>query len=177
MKVAILVISAAVFLAACATPPRVENMIPALDSSGLVQSGKTLRVAEVSGGEKTNPLGSPKIENEGFREALVKTLAASGMFERVSPAGPSDYVLNAEIISQETIGVYQITQTLFVNYNLVDGDTGLEIWKENLYSPYDADLGDAFYGQTRRKMAQEGAIRDNLTRLTEKLSRILEEQR
>jgi len=177
MKAIVLVMSAAVILAACAGPPRVENMIPALDSSGLVRSGKTLKVAEVSGGEKTNPLGSPSIENEGFRDALVRTLAASGIFDRVSPDGPGDLVLNAEIISQERLGVYQITQTLYVNYRLVDAGTGRDIWKENIFSQFEAGLGDAFYGQTRMEMAEEGSIRDNLTQLTGKLSKVMEEQK
>jgi S-adenosylmethionine:diacylglycerol 3-amino-3-carboxypropyl transferase len=70
-----------------------------------------------------------------------------------------------EIISQKNLGAYTITSTLFVNYKLVETTTNQEVWKENIFSQYEAKFDVAFYGQTRLKRAQERVVQDNLTQL------------
>lgn len=148
--------------------PRVSGMIAPLGDLTIKQTDKIFSVGEVTGGEKTVILVSgPKIDNEGFGEALTKTLEQSGLFKAVVRNKSGDYELNAQIISQEVQIRGGYHAILFVNYRLLDSRLNQEIWKENILSQYDANSLELATG------ANEGAVRDNLTQLVKKLSQVL----
>lgn len=173
IKTVFLVLIVAVAITGCATPPSVKNMIPSFNYTTFVSTDKTLMVAEVKGGEKTNPMWVSKIANEGFHEALTNTLKESGIFKEVFTAEKGDYEIYAEIISQEFESVLRTPSILFVNYRLIEADSGKEVWKENILSQYGVKFKEALFGLDRAKMANEGAVRDNLTQLIKKLSNVL----
>lgn len=158
---------------ACATAPIVTNMVPPLMDLSLRGSDKTVTVAAVTGGEKTNPMGMSAIENEGFQEALIKTLESARVFKAVVNGAGADYELRAEIISQDLHAGLTMTAILFVRYTLIETRSGNAAWAENILSHYDAQLEEAFSGPERSVRANEGSVRDNLTRLVRKLSQVL----
>ena len=177
IKTVFLVLIVAVAITGCA-PPSVTNMIPSFNYTTFVSTDKTLMVAEVKGGEKPYPFPSrsiSKIENEGFHEALTNTLKESGIFKEVFTAEKGDYEIYAEIISQELHhGTISTASILFVNYRLIEADSGKEVWKENILSQHYARLSlEAFTVIGRVKKAKEGSVRDNLTQLIKKLSNVL----
>jgi hypothetical protein len=171
------ILLAAFFIAfayGCAAgPPEARHMVPSADYSGFNFSGKTLKVAEVKGGEKTKPMNVPTIDNEGFQEASVNTLKKSGMFKEVSTNREGDYELMAEIVSQKWQPGLPGNVTLFIHYRLIDTESNQVFWKETIFSQYSASMDDAPFGLERAKMSTEGAVRDNLTKLLRKLSDVL----
>lgn len=160
-------------LLSCAAAPDVTNMIPSPPPT-TVHTDKVLRVGEVTGGQTTNPLMQSMIDDAGFRQALIETLQKSGLFSSVVTGdSTADYELRAEIVSQEVQGMYDATATLFVNYRLLELPSNQEIWKENLLSRYMAEFEESFVGVERRRKANEGAVRENLNQLVERLSQVL----
>ncbi len=153
-------------------------MIPSFNHTTFVSTDKTLMVAEVKGVEKTmerdfDLLLSTKfllyIEHEGFHEALTNTLKGSGIFKEVFTAEKGDYEIYAEIISGELAPGARST-ILFVNYRLIEADSGKEVWRENILSQYDVKW---YEGVNLPKKAFEGTVRDNLTQLIKKLYNVL----
>jgi len=179
IKTVFLVLIVAVAITGCAIHPSVINMIPSFNHTTFISTDKTLMVAEVKGVEKTMerdfyPIFSTKfllyIEHEGFHEALTNTLKGSGIFKEVFTAEKGDYEIYAEIISQELhIGI-STASILFVNYRLIEADSGKEVWKENILSQYDAKWDEAV---NLAKKANEESVRDNFTQLIKKLSNVL----
>ena len=132
-------------------------------------------VAEVKGGwnKKHHVFYSySQIHNEGFHEALTNTLKGSGIFKEVFTAEKGDYEIYAEIISGELApgGFFPTSTILFVNYRLIEADSGKEVWRENILSQYDVKW---YEGVNLPKKAFEGTVRDNLTQLIKKLSNVL----
>jgi len=173
LKSVILLLIVAVTITGCASPASVKGMVPSFDHTSFISTNKTLMIAEVKGGEKTNPMLYSRIENEGFQEALTTTLKRSGIFKDVFTDKKGDCKIYAEIVSQELQPGLTITSTLFINYKLVEAKSSRELWKENILSQYDAKFEEAPYGALRAQKANEGAVRDNLTQLIKKLSSIL----
>jgi hypothetical protein len=163
----------ALLISGCVSAPLASRMTPDLAGIQLAKTEKVLRVGTVTGGEKTNPLDRPRIEDEGFREALINTLQRSGLFKEVTTELGGDYGLSAQIISQDDVGNYSTTVMLFVNYRLTDARSGQELWKENLLSQYKLTVSEVFVGLKRLKMCQEGAVKDNLTQLVKKLLQVV----
>lgn len=159
-------------LGGCVSAPLASRMTPDLAGIQAPKTEKVLRVGAVTGGEKTNPLDRPRIEDEGFQEALINTLQSSGLFKEVTTGREGDYELSVQIISQDSLGTFSTTLLLFVNYRLTDLGSGKELWKENLLSQYEVTGTEVFAGLERLKRAQEGAVKDNLTRLVKKLSQV-----
>ena len=145
-------------------------MIPSFNHTTFVSTDKTLMVAEVKGGEKTKILHVSKIENKGFHEALTNTLKESGIFKEVFTAEKGDYEIYAEIIGHELDPGFPHTVTLFINYRLIEADSGKEVWKENILSQYDAKWHEAV---NLAKKGNEETVRDNFTQLIKKLSNVL----
>ena len=57
-----------------------------------------------------------------------------------------------------------------VDYSLKERASGETALQTQVVTPYTADLGDAFLGVERLKVASEGAIRTNIERLIRELA-------
>jgi uncharacterized lipoprotein YbaY len=160
-------------LAGCASPARIEQMQvdtslaqrTAAASSPL--AGK-VAVKDVTGGSSTNPLWMSKISSSDFERALESSLGAAGLLAAVRPAGP--YQLTADLIAvdQPFVGL-DMTVTVTVTYRLVDRASGKTVYEETIATPHTATVSDAFLGMERLRLANEGAMRANISRLIEKL--------
>jgi len=165
------------------TAPLASRMTPDLAGIRLPKTEKVLRLGAVTVGEITNPgekgavmAGQPRIQKEGFQEALINTLRSSGLFKEVTTAGEGDYTLSAQILSQYPLTDFSVTLVLFVNYRLVDR-SGQEVWQENFLSLNDVmsevTRGDEESPHDWWKRTKEGAAKDNLTQLVKKLSQVV----
>jgi hypothetical protein len=161
------------FISGCASGPQVVSMIPTLDTSPRTSTKKSVEIVDVTGGEETNSLGLSSIDSKSFKEALMKTLEQSGLFEELVPNQRGDYQLHTQIVSQELLAGFTITTTLLVRYKLIETHSDEVLWKENIFSHYDAEFSEALVGVTRARKANEGAVRDNLSQLVGKLTDVL----
>lgn len=170
----------------CVRPPSVSvsvsKMVPLNIPSSNVKGETTLMLGEVTGGGTTTELSGPEIENAGFREALRDSLLRSHLFRSVMPGGKidADYKLDAEILSQEIKPSFSPSGTLFVRYRLTDNRKAQEVWAENIFSEHDAKFSEHprklsdYYPKDVRMI--EGAARNNLVQLLEKLGAFLSQE-
>ena len=95
-------VSAILFFAACASSPRLLNMVPGTDPNTFKSSNKILRVEMPAGGQESDPIfeGS-KIDNVTFWGALVQTLKNSSLFAEVTSTDSADYAMKAQILDQQ----------------------------------------------------------------------------
>ncbi|MBI4304377.1 MAG: hypothetical protein HY665_08605 [Chloroflexi bacterium] len=161
----------AVFAMSCDTP-LASRMVPSFQEV-LQPTCKTVAIKDVSGGEITFPLWTPKIDNYSFKQALIKAMQNSNIFRSVLVEPGGDYELYTHINSQDLYQGNTMTVILVVNYRLVDGRSGEEIFKEAIPSEGHSTLWESFWGPVRVKNAEEEAVRNNLQSLVRRLSVVL----
>ena len=155
-------------LAGCATAAR----SPAMTARTSAVSGipvpaalqRNIAVGAVSGGHDTNALWMSKVGNEEFERALRDSLAAAGML--AAGPGPGQYVLLADLqrLKQPVFG-FNMRVTAVVNYQLRERSSGMPVFQTEVTTPYTAEMSEAFLGVERLKLANEGAIRENIEHL------------
>lgn len=145
-------------LSACAAGARPEAMTPAisLPASCPAYSG-SIAIGETTGGQETNPLGSPKISNADFSAALASSLGALGL------TGGTRYRLNAEItdLDQPTFS-HNTTVGLTVRYVLTDSATSASAFDRSITSSFTVKHSVSSQGSKRAHLANEGAARANI---------------
>ncbi len=169
-----LVTLAAVLLVGCAAPARVDQM--QVDTSmatraSLSQSPLRGNVAlkEVTGGRETNPMWVSNVSSSDFEAALEASLKAAGLAAPHRQAGR--YVLTADLLKleQPMLGA-SMTVTATVAYRLIERSTNKEVFTRTLAVPYTAPFSAAFLGSERLKLANEGAMRENIRQLIDLLA-------
>ena len=161
--------------AACASPAQFQNMTTSdifkdetAQGSPLVNK---LVVAEVRGGEDTNPLWTSEVSNSGFRQALEISIA--DVFGKETPEATPRYEISAELqeLGQPLFGI-DMTVTSRVHYEVIEKTTQESVFDDLIESRFTATLGDAFYGVKRLRLANEGAIRENIRKFIEALLKL-----
>jgi len=155
-------------LQGCATGATVAGMtssktVPSLKS--IYAEGIT--VAPVVGGKSTNPLGTSQVGSKEFEGALRSTLSNNGILA----SGNSRYVLYPELkkLKQPMFGL-NFTVTADVNYVLKNQASGQEVMNKLVVSSSTATVGDSINGVQRLRIANEGAIRENIELLLQRLA-------
>lgn len=165
----ILLIGATV-LAGCATPARVDQMSakPTAIAAKATPLRSNVAVGAVGGGEETNPLWVSNVSATDFARALDDSLRGAALLAQNRDS--SKYILSAHLnaLQQPVLGL-DMTVIATVNYTLIERASGKEVHRAVLTTPYTARFGDAFLGVERLKVANEGAIRENITQLIERL--------
>lgn len=157
-------------LTGCATNASVEKM--AYHHQGSKQpSDKALlngiAVAGVSGGRETNPLWTTQINNENFKQALVKSLQQANLY---SSSTKPRYVLEANLmmLDQPFMGT-NMTASCQVGYTLREVKQNKMVYKNTILASYTAKFNEAFLAMERLKKATEGAAKANIQKLIEAL--------
>ena len=153
----------ALMLYACAEPAKQQNMIAttAPTASGSPLAG-TMCVKNVSGGEETNPLWTSEVDDAAFRGALEASLRGVGLAAR----SPSDCKLdvNANLLGlAQPVAGFDMEVTANVNYSVLNTGGDSAYFESTVTTPFTANFSDAFAGVTRLRLANEGAIRTNIT--------------
>ena len=157
-------------VAACASPARMNAMIPERSADTLISENSPLAeaitIAKVDGGSETNPLWMSEVGNPEFRAALESSLANHAMLAK----GPGKYRLDVTLskLDQPFSGI-DMTVTASVRYRLLDQTTNAPVYEELITQPYTASFGDAFLGVERLRLANEGAIRVNIATFLKEL--------
>jgi hypothetical protein len=161
-------------LVGCAAPARIEQMQvdtslaqrTALASSPLKSS---IAIKDVTGGSETNPLWLSKVSSSEFERALEASLKAAGLLSPNRQASPYTLLADLKALEQPYLGA-SLTVTATVTYFLVDRASGKTVLEKTIATPYTAAFGDAFIAAERLRLANEGAMRANITRLIEELA-------
>jgi hypothetical protein len=169
------VIAAACLVAGCATPGRVEQMsVPGVVGINITAPQalrESIAMGEVTGGEETNPLWTSQVSGPDFAKALESSLLRAGLLQPDRKAGR--YVLSAKLAElDQPLAGFNMTVTASVTYTLIARPTTQTVWEKKLTTPYTASFGDALYAVERLKLANEGAIRANISELLIALYRL-----
>jgi hypothetical protein len=161
-------------ISGCATPARVDQMIvsgqPAQRVAETPLRGN-VAVRDVTGGQETNPMWKSNVSSSEFALAIEGSLRAAGMLAPNRQAGRFMLTAHLQGLEQPVLGI-DMTVTASVNYSMVERATGKEVFQKTLATPYTAKFSDAFAGVERLKLANEGAIRTNISQLIDELSRL-----
>lgn len=135
---------------------------PAPVSAGPASEVPTLTIA-VSGGRATNPVGTSKISNRAFAEALAIEIARTGWFRPVFDH-VADYHLDVAIVSfeQPFWGWLDMEVALVADWTLVRLESDERRWARRVSSRFTATEQDSQWGIRRLRLANEGAARANI---------------
>jgi len=150
-------------LAACASGARTGAMTASVAPDQIVGDTspvkKAIAVGIVTGGDDTNPLWTSQVSNANFKTALEDSLALSVL---KGDAG-APYTLNAKLVSlHQPFAGFDMTVTSTVEYSLLAAGKPAPVMQETVVTPYTANFGEAFVAGERLRLANEGAMRENI---------------
>jgi hypothetical protein len=155
-----------VLLAACAQPARVSQMVAPNVMAPVTASNPELldsiTIAEVKGGQSTNPMWTSQVDNPEFKEALDRSLAFNGLL--AADAAKARYAVTAELLElKQPLMGFDLTVTSRVKYSLQErGGAATELFGEEIVTPYTADFSSSLVAVERLRLANEGAIRESI---------------
>lgn len=156
-------------LAGCAAPARVDQM--QVSTSIAVRTAiaasplkENVAVKDVTGGGETNPMWMSKVSSSDFERALEASLRDAGLLAMGRQSGKYQLQAHMQRLDQPFAGA-SMTVTTVVQYTLIERSSGKEIGSRTLSTPYTAAWNAAFAGSERLKLANEGAVRENLQQL------------
>lgn len=159
-------------LSGCATPARVDQMTAKkIDASKVVNESplrNNVSLKGVSGGESTNPLWLSKVGNDDFRQALEQSLKTVMLL--ASDQSKGNYLLHTTLMSldQPWVGL-DLKVIATVEYSLEERATGKKVFSKVISTPFTATFSDAVLAFERLKIANEGAVRENIEKIIDEL--------
>lgn len=158
-------------LSGCAAPARIDQMTANASAQQRIAPTAlrtNIAVRDVTGGKETNPMWVSNVGNSEFEQALEASLRDAGLLAAGKQAGKYTLIAHLENVDQPMAG-FSMTVTATVAYSLVERATGKEVLNRRVSLPYTASMGAAFSGAERLRIANEGAIRVNITKLIDEL--------
>lgn len=154
-------------LGGCASFDREKMIIQNFESG---QTHPYSLSVSVESGDKESVGGWVPIPNKDLLYAIEESIRKGCVFEKIVSGEGGDYLLNVTVFSleQPTIGL-RMTVRLEAGWTLTKAG-GDVVWQEMIKSEYSQGVGDAFVGATRFRMANDGAIRENIKKGMLKLS-------
>ena len=173
MKQAVLCIIGLCFLVmGCASPAEVGNMV--VDQHALVSATvdtpfrNNLAIKYIGGGEETNPMWTSEVSNAGFEAALKGSLDKSGLLAPSPNMATFDVSATLEELDQPIFGLDLQVKSL-VQYKVVERNTQKAWLDQPIIASFTATFSDAAIAIRRLRLANEGAIRTNITQFIERL--------
>lgn len=168
-KLLVLIFMVASFqLGGCASNASFEKMI-ATQPAAQTPTNKSLLnnivVTTVAGGRETNPLLASQVNNESFRQALESSLKRADLY-----SNEAKYKLAVNLIElkQPLLG-FDLTVTCNTHYRLENPSSDKPLFDKNIITSYTATVSDAFIAIERLKIANEGAVKANITEFIKEL--------
>lgn len=163
--------TAATLLQGCATPATPQAM--SIDYGDVAASTRpelkgAFVVRDVSGGKATNPLWTSQVDNAGFQQALVQSLAVAGY--GAAPGQTGRYQIDAEL--------QQLKQPLFGFTFDVVSSVQYTVEGEGLRQQFpisatgSAKTSDAIVAVERLRIANERSIKENIKAFMGQLSQL-----
>lgn len=156
-------LAAMLALGACASGAVSGAMVPPLSQETVLADGSRLRQAValgvVDGGKETSPLWTSQVSNEAFAQALRQSLATHAMLA----IGGGAYRLDASLLElKQPLAGFNMEVTARVRYRLTRAADGATVFEREITSPFSAAFNSAFAGVERLRLANEGAVRENI---------------
>ena len=155
----------------CASPAQITGMsVPADQAKANTydsQLRNNVRLSEVNGGDKTNPLWTSEIDAPDFSAALKQSLANANLLGDES----APYALGANLlrVDQPIFGLdFEVTSE--VEYTLIESSTNKVVLREIIRTPFTAGMGDSVIAIKRLRLANEGSARVNIIAMLKRLS-------
>ncbi len=160
MKRIILVAAIATALAGCAIPARTGGMVATPTTPAPLTSAlhKAVQIGAVTGGKKSETLGTSQVDAPQLQDALRESLVFDGLYGNT---GKYRLDANLDSMDQPWIG-FDMTVTSTIHYSLVDTATGSAVFDKAITTSYTATPGDSVIGAERLRLANEGSIKKNI---------------
>lgn len=159
-------------LSACASGAKIEAMntgpLPYTSASATAPVKEAIVIGNISGGSETYALWKSNVSTENFREALSQSLKANSLL--ASDAGKYRLDANLADLDQPILGGFNMTVTAHVNYKITEIAKNSAVFEETVATPFTANFSDNFMGYERLRLANEGAIRENIMTLITKIN-------
>jgi hypothetical protein len=157
-------------LAACASGARTGAMTAPVAPDQIVADNAPIKnaiaVGDVAGGGETNPLWKSEVSNANFKTALEDSMTLSVL--KGNAGAP--YTLNAKLVSlHQPFAGFDLTVTSTVEYSLLATGKPTPVMSETVVAPYTAKLSESFLGVERLRLANEGAMRENIKEIIARL--------
>ncbi|WP_376098055.1 hypothetical protein ACE7GA_07905 [Roseomonas sp. CCTCC AB2023176] len=164
-----------VMLAACASGATPGAMTPPISEATLISQNSALRsavdVGRVTGGSETNPLLASSVSDADFATALRQSLRTHAMLA----LGGERFRLEATLLElRRPFGGFDLEVTAGVSYRLIRVADGQEVFTREIRNAYTAPFSSSFLAVERLRLANEGAVRENIRQL---LSALVTEER
>jgi hypothetical protein len=157
----LLLIGAAAFALACASPAKPGGMKPALEGHFAPEPLRSVNI-QISGGQETSPIGRSKISDRDFTEALAAALEESGLlYAVVDRAGDYDLDVHIEELHQPHFA-WTMKVLLVTSWSLRRRGEREPTWSDVIATNYGVPLPVEFFGIKRLRLANEGAARSNI---------------
>ena len=108
----------------------------------------------------------------GYYFHLLDELDGARVLDLGSGSGMDSFIASLKTGPSGTVIGLDMTVTATVTYTLVERATGKTAWEKVIVAPYTAKFGDSLLGVERLKLANEGAIRTNISNLLDDLYRL-----
>jgi hypothetical protein len=149
-------------LSACSQGANPSGMI-AMSAIEPLQSDSNLRervsIGSVSGGQGTNPLWISEVSNDDFASALRQSLAANALLAIRNEA----FRVDASLIGfDRPLAGLDLTVTARIRYKLTRVADSEVLYDREIRAPFTANFGSAFLANERLKLANEGAVKENI---------------
>ncbi len=170
-------VAVAAIASGCASPAVPANMaMRATDATTARQATpeafKTnVAIKEVTGGKATNPAWMSNVGSADFERALEDSLRSVGMLASSRESGRYLLTANLAKLEQPMFG-FDMTVTSTVTYALIERASGKTVWTKSLDAPFTAKTSDAFVGTERLRLANEGSIRESISRVIRELQAV-----
>jgi hypothetical protein len=157
-------------LGACAAGARPEQMAVAsverFDAASPLS--EALTVEQIQGGSETNPMWMSNISNEQFRAGLEQSLRNAGLLAGSPASAQYRVVANMQDLNRPMAG-FDMRVTVSVRYSVVPVAGGAPIFDEVVSATGVGRMSDAFVGVERLRIANEAAVRENITEFIRRL--------
>ncbi len=153
-------------LSACASGAVPGAMVPPVSQETLVGDASRLRqavaVGTVGGGRETSPLWTSQVSDQAFAQALRQSLATHAMLA----INGDLYRLDATLLElTQPLAGFDMQVTAHVRYRLTRTADGATVLDREIRSPYTAAFSSSYLGVERLRLANEGAVRENIRML------------
>jgi hypothetical protein len=169
-----------VWLTACASPSTPEQMSIAAAGSAPVAASRdaqNFRLADVSGGGSTNPIGLSDVSDDALRTALAASLHNLGYL--ASDDSKAGFVISADIVDLDrpTVALdpvfvfvpVDLSVTARIHYTVTPAGGGKPIFDDVVATTGTATASDALTPAARVQKANEAAIRLNIAAFVTRL--------
>jgi hypothetical protein len=152
-----------IFLMGCATPSNFAAMSVSRNEMNIAKNESKLfkeniTLAKLSGGQKSTIVS--KVDNEGFSKAIENSLSNVG-FLSSDPSAAYQLTVALEELKQPLMGL-DLKVVCKAKYTLYDNKHKRVVFEETLTTPYTAPFSSAFVAAERLRLANEGAVKENI---------------